>query len=75
MRKRNPFKWRAPHHLYLGLFLVLVGYLSAPYYPLTTLLSYIFGIVITLDDVFEHTISMDSPLRLLAEKLNFFWLR
>jgi len=68
------FYIRAPHHLYLGIALLIMGWLSAPYYEITTPICYILGLLILLDDIVEHTLTKNTPLRWFFEKFNF-WLK
>jgi len=70
----NKFIPRAPHHAYLGVALIIMGWLSAPYYSTTTVICYIGGSLILLDDIIEHTVTSSTPLRWFFEKFNF-WLR
>lgn len=64
------FYIRAPHHYLLGIAIIIMGWLSAPYYPTTTAWCYIVGSLIFLDDAVEHTLTTKTPLRML-----FNWLR
>lgn len=68
------FYIRAPHHLYLGMALLIMGWLSSPYYSTTATICYILGSLITLDDLVEHLITKNTPLRKFFEVFNF-WLR
>lgn len=69
------FYIRGPHHLYLGIALIAMGWLSAPYYPTTMWVCYIVGGLIALDDIIEHTIYEDTPLRKLFKVIGKFYLR
>jgi len=64
------FYIRAPHHLYLGIILLTIGWLCAPYYSTTANYCYIVGSLITLDDIVEHTIYKNTVLRLFFDLLN-----
>ncbi|MBW2559872.1 MAG: hypothetical protein JRE40_03335 [Deltaproteobacteria bacterium] len=70
MREKVKFNWKGPHHSYLGAFMVFWGYLMicADYgafgYAFTAL-----GFFVLTDDVVEHYITADTPLRLLFEKV------
>ena len=69
--KRNPFKPKAPHHLYIGLFLLFLAYTMWDYdyyHPLAEIVATA-GAYITIDDIIEHTITAKTPLRLLFEKV------
>jgi len=71
MRKRNPFVPKAPHHLYIGLFILFMSwtmYSYSYYYPLCYILTAI-GLFITIDDIIEHTITANTPLRILFTKI------
>jgi len=70
----NKFIWRAPHHLYLGIALIIMGWLCEPYYPTTMIVCYVAGGLIALDDIIEHTITNKTPLRWFFEHYNF-WLK
>lgn len=65
------FVWRGPHHLYIGLVLILFAWLMDPYeyYTVWTILFYILGTVIVIDDLVEHTITGSTPLRWFFEKI------
>ena len=68
------FYIRAPHHAYLGIALIIMGWLSQPYYDITTPICYLSGGLILADDLIEHTITENTPLRLFFNKFNF-WLK
>jgi len=71
MKKRNPFIPKAPHHLYIGLFILFLAWTMKDYsyyHPLCDILTVI-GAFITIDDVIEHTVTADTPLRLLFDKI------
>jgi len=72
MGKYN-FIIRAPHHLYLGMALIIMGWLCAPYYQTTAIICYIVGGLISIDDIIEHVFHVMTPLRWFFEKYNF-WL-
>ena len=62
-----PFIPFAPHHLYLGIMIVLYGMLMIPhriYKPIMIIL-FITGIILIIDDIIEHTITGSTPIRLL----------
>jgi len=61
--KRNPFIWKTEnciplHHLYIGL--LLLGW----NYPINVI-----GLLIALDDLYEHLIDYNSPLRIFFDKV------
>jgi len=63
--KRNPFKPKAPHHAYIGAFLLFLAYTMWDYdyyHPLAEITATI-GAYITIDDIIEHTITAKTPLR------------
>jgi len=71
MRKRNPFVPKAPHHLYIGIFILFLAWTMKDYdyyHPLCDIL-FVVGAYITIDDIIEHTITADTPLRILFEKV------
>jgi hypothetical protein len=77
MKPRNKFVWKAPHHLYIGLVFILFGWLMDPYeiYRLLVNPFFIFGGLLVIDDVIEHTITYDSPVRLFADSFLYPILR
>jgi len=71
MRPRNPFIPKAPHHLYIGLFILFLSWTMWDYdyyHPLCEYLATL-GAYVIIDDVIEHTITSDTPLRILFEKV------
>jgi len=64
---------RGPHHLYIGLVLMIFAWLMAPYeyYNVWTWLFGIAGALIFTDDLIEHTITGSTPLRLFFDKILF----
>jgi hypothetical protein len=79
-RPPEPFIFRAPHHLYYGaafaLFAGFMKYMCAPwpYYALLDWIWYplaIIGIYLVVDDIIEHTITKDTPARIIWEKVVF----
>ena len=78
MREPVKFKWRGNHHLYHGIWFIGFGlfqwYMGIDNYPLDSLiplwqLIISVGIFMVVDDVIEHTITGDTPLRILYEKV------
>lgn len=78
MRKRVPFQWRGNHHSYTGLWLIGFGlfnwYMGIDNGCLSTLIPFWqsligVGLFMFVDDVWEHTISADTPLRIMYEKI------
>jgi len=77
MRPPVKFVWYRNHHLYIGIALFLFGlynyYLMKKSGELTKCKSIwqifmLVGVVLALDDVIEHTITADTPIRILFEK-------
>lgn len=91
MRPPVKFVPKAPHHLYTGIFIMCLGgvfrllaWLCEPYalydaiYNPAMCMTYIClgsGALIAVDDILEHTISGNTPLRIFAEKALFPFLR
>ena len=70
MRPKVKFIWRGPHHCYIGIVLIVFGWLCQPhslYDPITPWL-YGIGALVLLDDIIEHTITGNTPLRIIFEK-------
>jgi len=68
---RNPFVPRAPHHLYMGLMIMFLGWTmqeNALYNGYDTLFL-ISGGLIALDDIIEHTITRSTPLHWFFDKV------
>lgn len=61
MRDAIPWCWDRFHHLYEGIFLLTVGYLIK-----NNIVMFV-GIIFILDDVIEHTVTADTPIRLVYE--------
>lgn len=70
MRDRIEFDWKGPHHVYLGTFMVLYGCLmiAADYGAFGCAFTAL-GVLIAADDVVEHALTVDTPLRILFEKV------
>ena len=84
MRPHVPFIWYRNHHLYYGIALFLFGLYN--YYLMKKsgelekckFIWYLFmliGILIALDDAIEHTITRDTPIRIVFEKLILPYLK
>ena len=69
--ERNPFEWRAMHHIYVGLMCMIFGWLGMGQTWSYELGQVFFGIgaLIFADDLIEHTICGTTPLRLLFDKI------
>lgn len=71
------FTWKAPHHGYIGAFIMFLGY------TMTGLKLYegwnkVFvgvGLLIFMDDLIEHTIYRHTPLRIFFERVIVPFLR
>lgn len=71
MKSRNPFVPRAPHHLYIGLMIMFLGWCMQNdnlYYGWDTVFL-IGGGLIALDDIIEHTLTRSTPLYWLFNKI------
>ena len=78
MKQLVPFQWRGNHHCYHGAFILAFGlfnwYMGIDNGELTTLIPFwkllvgVGGFMI-IDDVIEHTITADTPLRILYEHI------
>lgn len=77
MRPPIKFKWYRNHHMYYGISLFLFGLYN--YYLMKRSgelmkcksiwqMCMLIGVVMALDDLVEHTITQDTPIRLLFEK-------
>jgi hypothetical protein len=84
MREPVKFYWKGNHHSYYGIFLIAFGlfnwYMGIDNGDLEQLLplwqSFTgAGILMVLDDIWEHKISGDTPLRILYEKVVIPWLK
>lgn len=69
MREPRPFKMIGDnavvfHHAYIGLLL------SGWEFPINVI-----GLLILLDDIIEHTITVDTPLRILFDKYIYDTIR
>lgn len=78
LKPHVPFEWRGNHHLYYGIFLAIFGffnwYMGIDNGELTTLIPLWqtcigIGIYMIVDDTIEHTITADTPLRILYIKI------
>ena len=78
MKPLVPFQWKGNHHSYHGIFILAFGlfnwYMGIDNGELTTLIPIwkslvVIGGFIVIDDVIEHTITADTPLRILYEQI------
>jgi len=77
MRDKVKFEPIAPHHSYIGIMIMILGGLMAPHelYGNWGIIFLIGGGVILADDVIEHTICGNTPLRLFFERVIVKFLR
>lgn len=74
MRPKVEFHWRGNHHVYYGIFFAVFGLFNVymgwgnsalvSLMPLWWIITGMGAVMIT-DDVIEHTITADTPLRIL----------
>jgi len=78
MRPPTKFVWRGNHHLYYGIVLMLFGilnhWLAIPNYPANQAIWFwdlltCIGIFMVTDDIIEHKVTGNTPLRILYEKV------
>lgn len=69
LAEAKPFKWKVPHHGYMGLFLVFMTFTMSDLslYSGIRIPILIVGTALILDDCIEHTITRTTPFRLLFE--------
>lgn len=77
MRDPVSFKPIAPHHSYIGIMIMTLGALMSPHelYGNWDLIFMGIGGLILVDDIVEHTVTGNTPLRLLFEKVLVKFLR
>jgi hypothetical protein len=70
MRGPIKFHWKSFHHLYIGLCVIVGTMLIVPYQPHTlwTNIFFILGIYTVVDDLIVHTVTANTPLKILFEK-------
>lgn len=83
MREPVKFKWCRNHHLYYGISLFIFGAYNYIFMvdsnellmcePIWVVFMAIGGFL-AADDFIEHTITRDTPIRLLFEKVIYPWL-
>lgn len=78
MRPLVPFRWKGNHHLYHGIWIMGFGlfqwYMGIDNGDLAKLIPMwqVFvgvGIFMIVDDIIEHTVTGNTPLRILYEKV------
>jgi len=78
MRPHVPFQWRGNHHSYTGLWFIGFGlfnwYMGIDNGLLSNLIPFWqlligVGALMFIDDFIEHTITADTPLRIIFEKI------
>lgn len=62
MRSGLPFCWDRLHHGYIGIVITIIGYLMKNNWIM------IVGILVLLDDIIEHWVTGDTPLRIFYEQ-------
>ena len=80
MRPPVPFKWRGNHHGYYGVFFIVFGLFNVymgmnnieELMPLWWTITGV-GVFMLVDDIIEHTITADTPLRILWEWIYLRW--
>jgi len=77
MKPPVPFKWRGVHHSYLGAFFVAFGafflYMNAgnglDFLNCFYWMFVVTGVYFIIDDLIEHLITEDTPLRTIWNKM------
>lgn len=78
MRKPTKFVARGNHHAYYGIALIIFGlfnyWAGIPNYPMNQMLWFwelltAIGVLLLIDDTIEHTITGNTPLRIIFEKI------
>jgi hypothetical protein len=65
MRPPIPFKPKSLHHAYIAIFCAIAFCISL-HYPI---IGYALCLYTLVDDIIEHTITADTPLRIMFERL------
>lgn len=77
MRPHVLFKWRGNHHSYFGIFLIVFGlfnnYMAIDNGELAATIPFWqlcigIGAFMLVDDIIEHTLTADTPLRILYDR-------
>ncbi len=71
MREPIKFYWKAPHHLYIGICILILAWLIVlnKQYLIWGNTFFLLGIYTVFDDIVEHTVTANTPLRFLTEKI------
>ena len=78
MKPLVPFKWRGNHHSYFGAFFIAFGifnwFMGVDNGELSTLIPLWqacigIGTLMLVDDIIEHTLTADTPLRIIYVKI------
>jgi len=71
MREPIKFHWKALHHLYIGICILILAWLIVlnKQYPIWGNNFFLLGIYTVFDDIIEHTVTANTPLRFLTEKI------
>ena len=77
MRDPIKFYWKNTHHLYIGVGVIVFAWLMVPYeyYNLWRNIFFILGTYTVVDDLIEHTITGNTPLRLFSEKILYPFMK
>lgn len=62
MRPPLDFCWDSVHHGYMGAIVIIFGYYAENEWIM------LLGALLLFDDIVEHTITQDTPFRILYEK-------
>lgn len=70
MKKKVTFNARGPHHLYMGIMIMFLGWTMQPWamYDGVANIFLAGGALIALDDIIEHTVTGSTPLRAFFSK-------
>jgi hypothetical protein len=71
MRSPIKFYWKKFHHLYIGLFIIAYAFIIVldEYYSILTNNYFLLGAYIFVDDLIDHTITANTPLGILYERV------
>lgn len=84
MKPKVKFQWKGNHHAYYGIFFIVFGcfnwYMSIDNGILVEAIPFWHGIMVlgayfVIDDIIEHTITEDTPLRWIYKKVVMPWLK
>jgi len=67
---------QAPHHLYIGVMVLLFGFVSVwPFYPATGAAMTVIGTIVVLDDVLSHAFGVWTPLDAFWKRYLSRWVK